>query len=384
MSADLEGELADLVCGSWFSPAQGAERDDVGIWVCATGVALKLKRDVAQVVAAFEALVGRGLVRPAPREHEKAPCYKPNEALWTVREATFRRRGQRSPILVKSADFSLADVVLAVAVGCARASAEPPPGSFATEPDLLLSELRVMLFDRESAEIDGAVAALVDAGLLERRLRSPARDDRDAAVRRTLRGEIEYDQRVVHRLRLAGNANPYLLLPARDFVIFYIWQSDLKRSRNHVDEALKLVVAEAAREWNVGRPLRVETGSMIGDGAVPIDSKIFERIRAAAIVVADFTPVGEFCDARCPNPNVLVEVGFALGCKEPEQVWLTEWTGAHESGSASAGKGPLPFDVDKVHRLTYAQPADLRKRLRAELRVALSRAGLVAEHQSPP
>lgn len=370
----LSAELQNLVCGPFFSIGTQAHRDDVAMWICATGVALHLDLDVEEAVAQLGQLVELDLIREVPgRTDEGAPCYKPNPALWRIREETFRLRGQRSRVVVRSHAFALPDVVLALIVGGGRANADVPAGFIAGPPDILVDELDLVLFDRTTDEIAKAIAELEERSLVSRGRRPLARGrmaDEDV-VRATIRGRSEYKRQVASRLGLTQDENPYQVGAPQDFVIFYIWQSHEKRSRNHICEALVRLVKEANEDWKCVRPVRYETGVEIGDGAVPINLNILRRIRAASVVIADFTPIGVFCQARCPNPNVLVEVGYALENKDPSAVWLVEWAG----DGLPTGVTPFPFDVHGISRMRYEQPKELRSRLREELRTALDRLG---------
>ena len=160
--------------------------------------------------------------------------------------------------------------------------------------------------------------------------------------------------------------------------IFFAWQSDYKTSRNQIDDALKRMVKECNGGWHPMRPMVVTSATEVGDGAVRIDSALMEKIQRARLFVGDVTPIlGSDLDLY-PNPNVLIEVGYALASKAPGEVILVE----HARSEAAIPGDPkdgarMPFDIDHVQRIRYAKPADLRRRLLAEAQAALKRLGLL-------
>jgi hypothetical protein len=101
--------------------------------------------------------------------------------------------------------------------------------------------------------------------------------------------------------------------------IFYSWQSDLpnRTNRSFIERALEkaigtvaetLEVVEAEREELV---LDKDTKGILG--IPPIADVIFEKISKAAVFVPDLTFVGKSSNGRLiPNPNVLIEYGWAL------------------------------------------------------------------------
>ncbi len=365
------GEL-EIVSGPWLSFATLHGNRGVG----AVGIAATLKgRDLDDIEAILARLETLGLLQRRPAAHEGYPIYSVCQSAVELRERAFRQLGMRSAFVTHSSDFALDDVVLALAAGKAAAVRQIPHGFWGGSGDLLLAELRIILFDRTEEELSEAIDSLALAYLLERSGKRPTRGANDDAIRITTRGQISYETTVSSRLGVSATTNIYQTIVPRDFTIFFIWQSDDKRSRNHLNDALKRVIATANKDWDPPRILSIETGSMIGDGAIPLDTKIFERIRSADLVVADFTPIAEFCDSRCPNPNVLVEVGYALGCQTPENLLIVEWTGDERGIPADGCDRPFPFDIDKIRRLTYSKPAELRSKLKAELCARLRRDG---------
>jgi hypothetical protein len=102
--------------------------------------------------------------------------------------------------------------------------------------------------------------------------------------------------------------------------LFFSWQSDTpaKIGLELVEEALGLAIAALAEDAEIEKAIRDE-GLMVDrdtqgvPGVPPIVDTIFDKIDAATIFVPDLTFVATRIGGRpTPNPNVLVEYGWAL------------------------------------------------------------------------
>ena len=102
--------------------------------------------------------------------------------------------------------------------------------------------------------------------------------------------------------------------------VFYSWQSDILNSinRNFIEEALKKAIKEVGKDLQVQMALRDDKLLLDKDtkdtpGIPPIADTIFKKISECAIFVPDLTFVSKTeGDRFLPNPNVLVEYGWAL------------------------------------------------------------------------
>lgn len=74
------------------------------------------------------------------------------------------------------------------------------------------------------------------------------------------------------------------------------------------------------------------------------------------------------------NENVLVEMGFALGTKEPNQIVLLAMRRAVVPGDTESNP-QRAFDIAHVRRHEFTDEKDLRGRLRVELEAALRARG---------
>lgn len=102
--------------------------------------------------------------------------------------------------------------------------------------------------------------------------------------------------------------------------VFYSWQDDIpsKDCRSFIEQALAKAISQLARDLSIDEAVRQEGLAMDKDtagvaGSPPIVDTIFRKIDAAAAFLADVTFVGTRLDGRpTPNPNVLLEYGWAL------------------------------------------------------------------------
>src|SRR5438034_10474649 len=108
--------------------------------------------------------------------------------------------------------------------------------------------------------------------------------------------------------------------------IFFSWQADTptRTGRNFIRDVLEEVCKRIAADTGVDEALRgvgVDSATRCVAGQPPIADTIFKKIDASSVFVADMTFVGKRIDTRpTPNPNVLIEYGWALKEKTHERV----------------------------------------------------------------
>ncbi len=129
------------------------------------------------------------------------------------------------------------------------------------------------------------------------------------------------------------------------FKIFYAWQSDrpanLCRSliRNALDDAKEQIQGELAIED--APEIEIDQDTQGKPGSPPVAETILQKIRESDAFVADLTFTGKRADEQespVPNPNVLIEYGYALHAMGHERV-VTVFN--EEFGDCK----DLPFDV---------------------------------------
>lgn len=156
--------------------------------------------------------------------------------------------------------------------------------------------------------------------------------------------------------------------------VFFSWQSDIKAAacRTLIERALADAIQEIANDDSIAVEPVIDRDTLGLPGCPDIGSTIFSKVQDAAVFVADVTITNGSVEGRkTPNPNVLVELGFALGVLGWERVILVQNTAFGEPET-------LPFDLRQKRALTYASPENAderareRKTLQARLREALS------------
>lgn len=137
----------------------------------------------------------------------------------------------------------------------------------------------------------------------------------------------------------------------RQYKLFFSWQSEDKKSRKTLDVALQNAV-EALDD----RGIRLEIDhSTLGESGMPsIDQTILRKIDACDIFLADVTPVTTYQKSSgnglqvskdVPNPNVLLELGYAMSALGVGYVVIV----AHQGNWLPEN---MPFDIN--HRTIYS------------------------------
>ena len=160
--------------------------------------------------------------------------------------------------------------------------------------------------------------------------------------------------------------------------VFYSWQSDRDQTRQTIKQALQ----QAIQTLNIENPhqlLSLDEDTDSEPGSPEIASVILDKISACAIFVADVTPINEPTANRVtPNPNVLIELGYALGTGLGSERVISVANRDHLPDGKPEG---LPFDLRHRRVVLYSVadaeslPDDLAKQLKL-VNAARERAGL--------
>ncbi|MCA9211840.1 MAG: hypothetical protein KDB27_02150 [Planctomycetales bacterium] len=144
--------------------------------------------------------------------------------------------------------------------------------------------------------------------------------------------------------------------PKQD-TIFYAWQSDLPNSTNRgfIEDCLARTIKEMEREGDLEVLPSVDRDTQNVAGAVNISDTIFEKIDKCRIFVCDVSLINRpqkkvAADAHqqrpTPNPNVLIEAGYAAkACTWERVIFVFN----KDTGPIEA----LPFDIRGRKVLTY-------------------------------
>lgn len=162
--------------------------------------------------------------------------------------------------------------------------------------------------------------------------------------------------------------------------IFYSWQSDLEVSgnRNLIEDALKKSIKAINRDESetVEPVLNRDTAGI--SGSPSIADSIFAKITLADVFVADVSIINSDSEGRkSPNPNVLVELGYAVAQLGWNRIVLVQNT-------AYGDPETLPFDLRgrRVVPYSYSSETESKSEVRALLQGRLEAALKAALHES--
>ncbi len=156
-------------------------------------------------------------------------------------------------------------------------------------------------------------------------------------------------------------------------IVFYSWQSDLPNScnRGFIQRALENAASTIAADNSVEIEPVIDRDTQGIPGAPDIASTIFAKITAADIFVADVSIIIKPRKGRStPNPNVLIELGYAIKTLGQERVILV-------FNKAFGKIEDLPFDLRTRRLIVYemtdsvADKAIERKALESQFDIAI-------------
>jgi hypothetical protein len=158
------------------------------------------------------------------------------------------------------------------------------------------------------------------------------------------------------------------------FKVFYSWQSDLpsKTNRGLILKALEKACKGLSTTGGIAVEAVVDRDTRGISGAPDISDTILSKIRDADAFVADVSLINFSANSECrptPNPNVLVELGYALAQLGNEAIVLVVNT--HFGGIEH-----LPFDLRSLRVLQYeaspeADIAPVKKELETIFKTAI-------------
>lgn len=156
-------------------------------------------------------------------------------------------------------------------------------------------------------------------------------------------------------------------------MIFFSWQSDIRSAANRglIQSSLKGAVKDLVKDNSLLVEPVIDRDTSGLPGSPDIVSSIFNKIDKANIFIADVTIINWGSNQRLtPNPNVLIELGYALKALTDRRIILVQNTAYGE-------KEALPFDLRQKRILSYCSPtnaesrASERKNLRKDLKEAI-------------
>lgn len=326
-------------------------------------IADQLGAPLVEVQTCLSEFLQGGLLEEQPTQGELGLTYKTTHLAWQTRERLLRARGLRHPALTSPRDFDLRDLIIAVIkAGHIFNGRIRSAGFLAGSTSCSLQHLTLYISEYDGAEIEKVCDELVDQRMLVRR---------EGTFDLGVLGHKIYDGEVRERLHLGQDEAILDYVLKKSIAVFYAWQSEYNRSRSAIGDVLPDVVADLSKLPGIVRPLEIVMATDAGDGAVRIDQQLLERVKKAEFFVGDMTPVFAYERRLRANDNVLVEVGYALASKPPDQIILL----AMKRDDLTEGNPQVAFDVATVRRHEFDSKDGLRKRLRTELETVLRKRG---------
>jgi len=99
------------------------------------------------------------------------------------------------------------------------------------------------------------------------------------------------------------------------FTIFYSWQSDLpdNTNRHFIQKAIEEAVKSLKKEDVLEVQPVIDRDTRGVPGSPDIADTIFRKIDASQVFVCDISIINKGLQSKpTPNPNVLVELGYAM------------------------------------------------------------------------
>lgn len=156
--------------------------------------------------------------------------------------------------------------------------------------------------------------------------------------------------------------------------VFFSWQSDIdsRVGRGLIEDALQRAIRALKADAEVNfadRNLAVDRDRKGVPGSPPLMETIFGKIDAATAFLSDLTYVGVRAHGRrTPNPNVLMEHGWAL-----KAVTWRAMISVMNTAFGHPDDHPLPFDLQHFARpILFHCPADADNEAKAKVRDELA------------
>lgn len=167
--------------------------------------------------------------------------------------------------------------------------------------------------------------------------------------------------------------------------IFYSWQSDIpsKANRSFIQTALKRAIEAVKKKESIAVEPVFDSDTRNVAGAPKISDTIFSKIEASSVFVADVTIIrrssGKTARDRkaLPNPNVLVELGYALKALGDERLVLvanTSFGRIEDLPFDLLGRRTIPYTLNLKDLGSNSEGQRTRRQVRDQLQGALETA----------
>ncbi|HEY8035694.1 MAG TPA: hypothetical protein VIF37_08905 [Methylobacter sp.] len=132
------------------------------------------------------------------------------------------------------------------------------------------------------------------------------------------------------------------------YVIFYSWQSDLPNNTNRgfIESVIKDTIREIKKNDDFDLEPSLDKDTLGVPGAPNISQALLDKIKSCDAFVADISIVITGAKRSSPNPNVLLELGYAIA--------LLGWPKIILFYNTAHGKDEdIPFDIKQHRRIPY-------------------------------
>lgn len=154
--------------------------------------------------------------------------------------------------------------------------------------------------------------------------------------------------------------------------IFYSWQSDLPNATNRgfIEKALENAAKLIRNDDSIKVEPVIDRDTKDVPGAPDIAHTIFDKIEQAQVFVCDVSIINQNAPSRpTPNPNALIELGYAIKALGWQKIILV-------MNTAFGKPEELPFDLRMRRAIAYYMPQETEERAteRKKLEVAFTAA----------
>jgi hypothetical protein len=155
--------------------------------------------------------------------------------------------------------------------------------------------------------------------------------------------------------------------------IFYSWQSDLPNATNRgfIEKALENAAKSIRNDDSIKVEPVIDRDTKDVPGSPDIAHTIFDKIEQAQVFVCDVSIINQNAPSRpTPNPNALIELGYAIKALGWQKIILV-------MNTAFGKPEELPFDLRMRRAIAYYMPQEIeerateRKKLEAAFTAAL-------------
>lgn len=154
--------------------------------------------------------------------------------------------------------------------------------------------------------------------------------------------------------------------------IFYSWQSDLPNNTNwsFIENCIDSSIKELKKLQPIAININIDRATREDTGSPDITESIFSKISNSSVFIADISIVNHIDEntRKTPNPNVLIELGYAartLGWEKIICIYNTDFGDFDD----------LPFDLRNRRIMTYSlkdkQKPDIKKNLSNQIKKSI-------------